>query len=234
MAGYQGSSTRRIDAEALDALIDARLRDSRFAMKAVAGAYDPATQTGSVTPKLTMTVGSKTVTAPALDKIPVVMPRGGGYGIHLPIKSGDALTLLALDRPQTAFLESGGDASLAQGRVHDINNVIALPGGYPDGSPMTGVGDDAGFFGSIDGKRGFKSSDDGSVAMKGGPSGGDKFKITAGGKIDLVGENGDSVIQIIRDALVLIRDHLNGGAPTDAGTQAAANALIAKIDGIKA
>ena len=234
MAGYQGSSTRRVETEAFDALIDARLRDMRFVMKAEVSSYSAGGQTASIQPKVSTTIGGKEFVAPVLGDIPVQMYRGGGYGFHLPLKPGNALTAFALDRPQTSFRENGGNSNAGQGRINDISNLIAFPGGYPDSAPMQGVSDDGMFVGSDDGKRGMRSSDDGSVGLKGGPSGSDKFVVNAAGKIDMKSESGDSLLDIIRSALVLIKDHLNAGAPTDSATQIAATALIAKIDGMKA
>lgn len=233
MAGHQGSSTRRIDIEALNALIDARLRDTRSIMKGTVGTYDPAKQQGTVSPSLTMTVAGKTITAPDVPSVPIIMPRGGGYGFHFPMKAGNALTLMAMDRPFSDWQDGTGKQNTGAGRTNDLSNIIALPGGEPDSKPMTGMGSDGGYFGSDDGKRGIKSGDDGTVALKGGPTGSDKLVITPAGKVDLKGENGDGLMQIIRDLATIYRDHVNALAPMNSPDIAAANAIIARIDAIK-
>ena len=234
MAGYQGTSTRTIEVEQIEALIDARLRDLRGAMKGTVGAYLANSQQATVAPKLSMTVAGKTITAPDIPGIPVLFPRRGGYGLHFPLKSGNALTLIALDRPADQWQESGGSLDAAQGRIGDLSNIVAMPGGYPETDPMAGAAGDGMYVGSDDGKRGMRSADDGNVSLKGGPSGSDKIRINAAGKVDIVAESGDSLLQIIRDFLVAFRDHTNSGAPLDAPFVAAANSLIAKIDGMKA
>lgn len=234
MAGHLGTSTRRDTIEQLEGLIDARLRDHRVAMKATVGAYDAGSQKATVTPKLEMTVAGQKITAPDIDSVKVIHPRGGGYGLHFPHKAGDGLTLIALDRPAQSFNADGSNQDVAQGRIGDLSNVVALPGGYDDTRPMTNVPSNGMFVGSDDGKRGVSSKDDGTVSMKGGPSGTDKIKIGADGKVDIMGEDGDSLLQIVKDLAMVFRNHTNTGAALDSPFVTAADAIIARIDAMKA
>jgi len=118
--------------------------------------------------------------------------------------------------------------------MNDLSDAVAFPGGGSDEQVQNNMPAGGAHFGKSDGKSGLQSRADGSSAIVGGPNGSDKFVVSPAGKIDMKSESGDSLLDIVRAALVLIKDHLNAGAPTDAATQTAAVALIAKIDGMKA
>lgn len=234
MAGYQGTSTRRSGHEALAAVIEAERREMVTTYDAVIVSYDRATQTATIQPKLSRQFGEKTLTPPPIEKIRISMPAGGGFGAHYDMKPGDPVVAHARMRNTDTSQGDGSDADGAPGRMHDFSDSIAFPGGGADTVKMENMPAGGAHYGSKDGKKGMQTRADGSTAIVGGPSGGDKLTVSAAGKIDLKSESGDSLLDIVRGALVLIKDHLNSGAPADAGTQAAATALIAKIDGMKA
>lgn len=234
MAGFQGTSTRRDFVESLAAMIEAERRDMFTTLPGKIVSYDPASQTAAIQPALTMAFGDKTLQAPVLQGVPVKHPRGGGYGVHFPLKAGDPVELQFASRSRDPFQSDGGDINNAPGRMNSLSDATAYPGGYPDDRPMTGVDGSSFFSGSEDGKKGTKVGEDGTVSLVGGPSGSEKLMVTPDGKIDLKGESGVSLLQIIRDFLVTFRDHTNTGAPVDAPFVTAANELIAKLDGMKA
>jgi hypothetical protein len=234
MAGYQGTSTRRSGHEALAAVTEAERREMVTTYDAVIVSYDRATQTATIQPKLKRQFGDKTLTPPPIEKIRISMPAGGGFGAHYDMKPGDPVVAHARMRNTDTSQTDGSDADGAPGRMHDFSDSIAFPGGGPDTVMMENMPAGGAHYGATDGKKGMQVRADGSTAIVGGPGGGDKFKIGPDGKIDMVGESGDSVLDIIKSALLLIKSHLNGGAPTDSATQAAADVLIAKIDGMKA
>lgn len=109
--------------------------------------------------------------------------------------------------------------------MNDLSDAVAIPGGGPDSAVQTNMPAGGAHFAKNDGKSGLQTRADGSAAIVGGPTGADKLIVNAAGKIDLKSESGDSLLDIVRGALVLIKDHLNSGAPTDAATQTAATAL---------
>lgn len=234
MAGYQGTATRRDFVESLSAAIEAERRDLYTTLPGTIVSYDPATQTAQVQPALKMRFGDRELQAPVLQSVPVKHPRGGGYGVHFPLKPGDPVELSFATRARDPFQAEGGAIDGAPGRMHSLSDATAYPGGYPDARPMQGVDGSTFFAGSDDGKRGTRVGEDGTVALVGGPSGSEKLTVTPDGRVDLKGESGDSLLQIIRDFLVVFRDHTNTGAPVDAPFRDAANVLIAKIDGMKA
>lgn len=234
MAGHQGTSTRRNPAEALFAATEAERREINTTLDGTIVSYDRATQRAKVQPKLERRFGDKVLQAPVLEEIKVAMPGGGGFGVHYDMKPGDPVTLHVRQRSVDKSQTEGGDANGAPGRMHDLSDALAYPGGGEDAKVMQNMPAGGAHFGATDGKKGMQARADGSTAIVGGPSGSDKLVVNAAGRIDLKSESGDSLLDIVRSALVLIKDHLNSGAPTDAGTQAAATALIAKIDGMKA
>ncbi len=234
MAGYQGSSTRKDAAELLAAVTESERREIVTTFDATIVSYDRATQMATIQPKLKRKFGDKQLTAPPLQKIKIVQPKSAGGGVHVDLQPGDPVVAHARMRNTDTSQTEGSDADAAPGRMHDLSDSIAYPGGGPDSSVQTNMPAGGVHFGGNDGKSGVQRRADGSTAIVGGPSGGDKFTVDAAGKIDMKSESGDSLLQIVRDALVLIRDHLNGGSPTDSATQTAATALIAKIDGMKA
>jgi len=234
MAGFQGTSTRRDGHEALAAAIEAERREVVTTFDATIVSYDRSTQLATIQPKLKRKFGDKELTAPPLEKIRIAMPAGGGFGAHYDLKAGDPVVAHARMRSTDQSQTEGGDANGAPGRMQDWSDSIAYPGGGEDPKKMTNMPAGGAHYGATDGKKGMQVRADGSTAIVGGPSGGDKFTVSAAGKIDMKSESGDSLLDIVRAALVLIKDHLNAGAAPDAGTQAAAAVLIAKIDGMKA
>jgi len=88
--------------------------------------------------------------------------------------------------------------------------------------------------GSTDGKRGMRASPDGNVSLKGGPSGSDKIVVTPDGKVDMKSENGESLMQLMKETLELIRDHLTKGVPMDAQYVEKAQKLIDRLGDMRA
>lgn len=234
MAGNQGTSTRRNPAEALFAAIESERREINTTLDGTIVSYDRSTQRATVQPKLERSYGEKTLKAPELQEIKVAMPGGGGYGVHYDLNPGDPVVLHVRQRSVDTSQTDGSDANGAPGRMHDLSDAIAYPGGGDDAKTMDNMPAGGAHFGKKDGKQGLQTRGDGSSAIVGGPNGSDKFVVNAAGKIDMKSESGDSLLQIIRDFLIAFRDHTNGGAPMAAPFIATANTLIAKIDGMKA
>jgi hypothetical protein len=233
MAGFVGSSNRKNDADAFRAAVQAEVGEINTTLDGEIVSYDRSTQRASIKLKLEQSIGGQTVQAPALDDIKVAMPGGADFGVHFDMKAGDPVVVHVRQSNTDNSQTDGGNAQSST-RSFNLSDAIAYPGGGPDGNTMSNMPAGGAHFGSKDGKSGLQARAGGSSAIVGGPSGSDKLVVNAAGKIDLKSESGDSVLDIIKAALVLIRDHLNAGAPTDSATQVAANQLIAKIDGMKA
>ncbi|KRE07466.1 hypothetical protein ASE63_22465 [Bosea sp. Root381] len=234
MAGYVGSSNRRNESDAFRAAVQAEVGEINTTLDGEIVSYDRATQRATIKIKLEQSIGGQTIQAPALEDIRVAMPSGGGFGAHYDLKSGDPVIVHVRQSNTDTSQTEGGNAQGGATRSFNLSDAIAYPGGGEDSDVMENMPAGGAHFGSKDGKSGLQARAGGSSAIVGGPSGSDKLTVSADGKIDLKSESGDSLLDIVRGALVLIKDHVNSGAPTDAGTQAAATALIAKIDGMKA
>lgn len=232
MAGFQGTSTRRDPHEGLAAAIEAERRETNTVMDATVVSYDRATQRASIQPKMERKFGDTTLKAPVLAEIKIAMPGGGGYVSHYDLKPGDPVTVHYRQRSVDKSQTEGGDANGAPGRMHDLSDAIAYPGGGEDAKVATNMPAGGAHYGKSDGKKGMQIRADGTTTLRGG-DGKDAVTVKPTGQVDIRGPNGDSVLDILREALVLIRDHLNGSADTDNATKAQANVLIGKLTGIQ-
>lgn len=234
MAGYQGTSTRRNGHEALSAVIEAERREINTVLDGIIVTYDRDTQLATVQPKLTRKFGDKELTAPALEKIKVVQAKGGGHGVHVDLAPGDPVSLHFRQRSTDASQTDGTDANGAPGRMNDLSDAVAFPGGGDDAKTQTNMPAGGAHFGKNDGKAGLQTRADGSAAIVGGPNGTEKITVNPAGKIDIKGEDGDSLLQIIKDLATTFRDHTNATGAMDSPFVTAANAIIARINTMKA
>lgn len=232
MAGFQGTSTRRDPHEGLAAAVEAERREMNTVIDGTIVSYDRATQRAKVQPRLERKFGDTTLKAPVLEEIKIAMPGGGGYVSHYDLAAGDPVTIHTRQRSVDKSQTEGGDADGAPGRMHDLSDAIAYPGGGEDAKVATNMPAGGAHYGKADGKKGMQVRADGTTALVGG-DGKDAVTVKPSGQVDIKGPNGDSVLNILREALVLIKTHLNAGSPVDSGTQAAATALIARLDGIQ-
>ena len=99
-------------------------------MPATIVSYDSAKQTASVQPSFKrMRLDTKSfITRAVIDDVPVVFPRSQGRGIVFPIAAGDPVMLLFSQRSLDSWLDKGGEIDLADTRLHNINDAIAVPG----------------------------------------------------------------------------------------------------------
>jgi len=231
MAGNQGTSTRRNPAEALFAAIESERREINTTLDGTIVSYDRATQRAVVQPKLERKYGDKTLKAPQLQEIKVAMPGGGGYGVHYDLQPGDPVVLHVRQRSVDTSQTDGSDANGAPGRMHDLSDAIAYPGGGEDPKVMTSMPKGGAHFGSTDGKKGMQTRANGTTALVGG-DGTDAVTVGPDGKVDVKGPNGGSLLQIIRDLATTFRNHTNTGAALDSPYVAAADAIIARLDAI--
>lgn len=233
MAGYLGSSNRRNPADAFRAAVAAEVGQMNTTVDGVIVSYDRLNQLASVQPRAQQTIAGKVVEAPVLQQIKVAMPGGGGFGNHFDLKPGDPVVLHVRQRDTDTSQTEGGNSEVTGRRSYDLSDAIAYPGGGEDSKTMTGMPAGGAHWGKTDGKIGFQARADGSSAIVGGPNGSDKLTVSADGKIDLKGENGDSLLQIVKDLATVFRNHTNTGAALDTPFVVAADAIIARIDAIK-
>lgn len=212
MAGYSGTATRGDLTEALRAMIEAEVNDRQTAARGKIVSYDPAKQVATIKPLMKVKIGQKDYEAPDLLEVPVRQPRGGGAAVHVPLKPGDEVSLVAMSRPLDKAQTDGEVTHAGNGRRQDISDFEAWPAGSSDKKPLKNMPTDGIHIGPEDAsKGGLKIKDDGS------------FELSKGG---------DSLLSVLRDFLKSYQNHTNLGAPNDMAGEAAA--LIARLDKMKA
>lgn len=72
---------------------------------------------------------------PALEDVPVLWPRGGGYFVHLPLAAGDWVLLTFCEQDFSPWRLSGSAQAPALLRRHGLF-AFATPGAAPDISPL--------------------------------------------------------------------------------------------------
>lgn len=71
----------------------------------------------------------KNISYPLLVDVPLVMPRGGGFALVLPIAVGDEVLVVFASRCIDAWWQSGGVTNQAmEARMHDLSDGFAIPG----------------------------------------------------------------------------------------------------------
>jgi hypothetical protein len=63
-----------------------------------------------------------------LQDVPVVLPRGGGYSLTLPLKSGDECLLVFGDMARDLWWVRGGVQNQFEKRRHDVSDAFCIPG----------------------------------------------------------------------------------------------------------
>jgi hypothetical protein len=74
---------------------------------------------------------------PQLASVPVVWPRGGGYVMTLPLAAGDFVWLMFAEQGLGEWRASGEVSEPVDARRHSIGHPVALPGAFPDVSPLS-------------------------------------------------------------------------------------------------
>lgn len=100
--------------------------------------YNPLTQTASIKPLLKNTIideegREETEELPIINEVPVLFPRGGGFFASLPLKKGDNVLLLFMDRSIDLYMSSTGNIDIdpIDLRQHDISDAVAISGFGP-------------------------------------------------------------------------------------------------------
>jgi hypothetical protein len=69
---------------------------------------------------------------PIIENVPVLMTRGGGFFINLPIKKGDLVLLIFAERSIDSYIQTDGKNSIdpEDSRAFDLSDCLAIPGGF--------------------------------------------------------------------------------------------------------
>jgi len=120
---------------------DALLEEIHKACPAKVTAYDPLTNTIVAKPVVKRPVQtSDGVDYEELPEIPFVTvqwPRAGGYVLTLPLIPGDTVLLVFTDFSLAEWRQTGEESEPADVRRHSAGWPIAIPGVFPDTSPLS-------------------------------------------------------------------------------------------------
>jgi hypothetical protein len=104
----------------------------RVAIPAIVQSFDATTQTVVVRPALLENVriagAQQNVDLGLIADVPVMVYRGGGLSVTLPIQQGDECLLVFADGCIDAWFQSGGVQARIDGRRHSLSDAIAIVG----------------------------------------------------------------------------------------------------------
>jgi hypothetical protein len=113
-------------------LVRHALIDTRVAIPAIVQDFDPNTQTCTVTIAIREVVrtntGPKNVAISPIQKIPVMLPRAGGFCLTLPLQAGDEGMLIFCDMCFDLWWTRGGIQNQLERRRHDLTDCGFYPG----------------------------------------------------------------------------------------------------------
>ena len=70
----------------------------------------------------------RNLTLPEVDRVPILWPGGNGFHSGIDLAKGDELLCVVSDRAIDSWLQGGGVQVPTNGRLHDITDIVALPG----------------------------------------------------------------------------------------------------------
>ena len=73
---------------------------------------------------------------PPISDLPVILPRGGGYGLHLDMAEGDLGVVLACDGPVRGLFENGEPVTPQFPQGHEYGCAVVIPGGRVSSSEV--------------------------------------------------------------------------------------------------
>ena len=124
----------------LNAAIDSKLFDLHTCLPGIVESYDPSKNTVSVVPAIKRKYESgEIVTLPIINNVPVAFPRGSNFSMTFPIKKGDSVILVFSERSLDIWKKNGGLVDPKDPRRFNLTDAYAIPGGYPEKSPVPGA-----------------------------------------------------------------------------------------------
>lgn len=123
--------------EVIREAITSRLIDLHVALPGRIELYHPAEQAADVQPLLLRsfpTVDGDEIAErlPIIPKVPIVFPRSSDFFVTFPLKPGDLVTLIFMDRSiDTWTAGPGTEVDPVDTRMHSLSDAVAYPGGYP-------------------------------------------------------------------------------------------------------
>lgn len=122
----------------LNNAMEGRISELHTALPGEVLSYDPDKQTCTVQPCLMRKyISGKLVKIPVINSVPVVHPRSGASIVHMPLKPGDHVLLVFIERSIDIWKTQGGCQDPQDPRKHQFSDAVAIPGFYPLNAPIT-------------------------------------------------------------------------------------------------
>lgn len=123
----------------IDNAIESALSEIHTSIPGVIVAYDPDTQLATVQVSVKRLGRDGTAyTVPPIQNVPVWFPRSAVGAISWKLAVNDPVLLIFSERPLDEWRQAGGLVDAAQTkRFHAYTDAIAIPGLYPDSSPVS-------------------------------------------------------------------------------------------------
>ena len=131
--------------------------DMRVAIPGIIQTFDAVHQTAVVQVALREKIanpyagGTQDLAIQPLQDVPVVLPRGGGYALTLPLKAGDECLLVFADMCIDTWWQSGGVQNQFEKRRHDLSDAFCIPGPWNQTRNLSAYDTTAAQFRSDDG-----------------------------------------------------------------------------------
>lgn len=121
---------------------------------------------------------------PKVTRVPVQLPRWGGYVLRMFPVPGDTVTLIVADRELDRWLAGSGDPITPRsGRTHSLDDCIATPPISPWGGAIEGLDSDELVLGREDGSGHVRIAANGGVFI--GPAGSDAAAARVGDEVTI-------------------------------------------------
>lgn len=125
-------------AKVLQDVLESRLCDLHTALPGEVVSYDSATMLATIKPLLKRKYATgELVSLPNIQNVPVKHPRTVDAAIHLPIKKGDGVLLIFIERSIDKWITQGGEVSPEDPRKHSLSDAICIPGLFAQSNPIT-------------------------------------------------------------------------------------------------
>ncbi len=206
--------------DVLSSVIRYSLSSIHTAFPAKVLSYSVSDQKANVQPLIKKVYKDEKVESyPVIPSVPIMFPRTATALISLPIKKGDLVLVIIMERSIDQWLESSGEESRpTSNRRFDLSDAIAIPGLYPFGSSS--------------------DADPDAILIKNGLT---TIKIDADGKLEM-GSASAQLLDIIDQTLselqalqIIIPSGSSAGtypiSPTNVTNLAAIQTLLATIKG---
>lgn len=123
------------DEEFYTQMLEAFSSKIRVAIPGIIANFDPVSQTATVQTAIREQIrnldGSQQwINIPPLLDVPIVLPRGGGFVITIPVKTGDECLVVFSDMCIDAWFSNGDVQNQIEKRRHDLSDAFAILGAW--------------------------------------------------------------------------------------------------------